>query len=181
MTGWVLAVEDNQDDRELLRHAWLRAAIASRLETVDGGRQALARLELLHEPLPSPARPGRGPAERASGQDPGAEGACGLPCAILLDLKMPQVDGLQVLTQVRARPWLYNVPVVILSSSAEPSDLVRSYALGANGFVVKPVDFDDFIVAIAVTGRYWTAINEPPPQESHARTVAGALGRGPAG
>jgi two-component system response regulator len=161
MTGWVLAVEDSQDERELLHHAWVRAALATRLETVDGGMQALARLELIQD-----ARDG----------DDG-----GPPCAILLDLKMPQVDGLQVLTEVRARRWLYDVPVVILTSSAEPTDLVRSYSLGANGFVVKPVDIDDFFDVIAVTGRYWTAVNEPPPQENHARTVAGALGRGQAG
>jgi two-component system response regulator len=161
VTGWVLAVEDSQDERELLRHAWVRAAIASRLETVDGGAQALARLELVQD--------------AKDGDDAGP------PLAILLDLKMPQIDGLQVLTQVRARRWLYDVPVVILTSSAEPTDLLRSYSLGANGFVVKPVDIDDFFDVIAVTGRYWTSVNEPPPQESHARTAAGALGRGQAG
>lgn len=161
MTGWVLAVEDSQDERELLQHAWQRAAIGTRLETVDGGAQALARLDLVKE------------VSQAEGSGP--------PRAILLDLKMPQIDGLQVLTQVRARSWLYDVPVVILTSSAEPSDLLRSYSLGANGFVIKPVDIRDFFDVIAVTGRYWTAVNEPPPQESHARAVASAPGRGQAG
>jgi two-component system response regulator len=161
VSGWVLAVDDSQDDRELLRHAWRRAALTSRLETVDGGAQALARLELVQHTY--------------DGDDAGP------PCVILLDLKMPQIDGLQVLTRVRALRWLYSVPVVILTSSAEPTDLVRSYSLGANGFVVKPVDIDDFFAVIAVAGRYWTAVNEPPPQESHARTVEGAPGRGQAG
>jgi two-component system response regulator len=161
VTGWVLAVEDSQDDRELLRHAWQRAAIGARLETVDGGAQALARLELV--------------------KDANEVGGSGLPRAILLDLKMPQIDGLQVLTQVRARSWLYDVPVVILTSSAEPTDLLRSYSLGANGFVIKPVDIHDFFDVIAVTGRYWTAVNQPPPQECHASAVASALGRGQAG
>ena len=86
-----------------------------------------------------------------------------LPAVILLDLKMPRVDGLETLRQIRADSELRTLPVVILTSSREESDLERGYKLGANGYVVKPVDFDQFISAVSQVGVFWALINEPPP------------------
>lgn len=87
-----------------------------------------------------------------------------LPIAILLDLKMPKVDGLEVLRQVKGDDALKVIPVVMLTSSREEADLVKSYQLGANAYVVKPVDFQQFVDAIKQTGMFWAVINEPPPQ-----------------
>ena len=85
------------------------------------------------------------------------------PALFLLDLKMPKVDGLEVLQAVRADPALRFLPVVILTSSREEADLVRSYSLGANAYVVKPVVFNDFVDAVKAVGQFWAVINEPPP------------------
>lgn len=85
------------------------------------------------------------------------------PAVILLDLKMPRVDGLETLRQIRENPDTRMIPIVILTSSREETDLVRGYALGANGYVVKPVDFDQFISAVSQLGVFWALINEPPP------------------
>ena len=90
----------------------------------------------------------------------------GNPAVILLDLKMPKVDGLEALRQIRADPQLHTLPVVILTSSREESDLVRGYQLGANGYVVKPVDFEAFISAVSQLGVFWALVNEPPPATS---------------
>jgi CheY-like chemotaxis protein len=82
---------------------------------------------------------------------------------MLLDLKMPKVDGLEVLRQVKSHPELKTIPVVVLTSSREERDLVRSYDLGVNAYVVKPVNFPDFIEAVTSLGAFWAVINEPPP------------------
>lgn len=87
----------------------------------------------------------------------------GNPAVLLLDLKMPKVDGLQVLEQIRKDPELRMLPVVMLTSSREESDLVESYNLGANAFVVKPVDFSEFVTALRELGLFWAVINQPPP------------------
>jgi CheY-like chemotaxis protein len=87
----------------------------------------------------------------------------GLPVVVLLDLKMPKVDGLEVLRQMRADPALKQVPVVMVTSSREEQDLVRSYQLGVNAYVVKPVDFQKFVNSIKQIGVFWAIINEPPP------------------
>jgi CheY-like chemotaxis protein len=89
--------------------------------------------------------------------------ANGLPVVVLLDLKMPKVDGLEVLRQMRADPALKHVPVVMITSSREEQDLVNSYKLGVNAYVVKPVDFQKFIQSIKQIGFFWAIINEPPP------------------
>lgn len=91
-----------------------------------------------------------------------AERRKGLPAVLLLDLKMPKVDGLEVLRQIRADPQLKFLPVVVMTSSREEQDLVRSYELGVNGYVVKPVDFHEFLDAIKMVGAYWAVVNEPP-------------------
>jgi CheY-like chemotaxis protein len=85
------------------------------------------------------------------------------PLVVFLDLKMPKVDGLEVLRQMKSDPELRKVPVVMLTSSREEQDLVRSYELGVNAYVVKPVDFEQFIDSIRQLGCFWAVLNEPPP------------------
>ncbi len=87
----------------------------------------------------------------------------GQPAVVLLDLKLPKVDGLEVLAQLKADPALKVVPVVMLTSSHEEKDLVRSYNLGVNAYVVKPVDFPEFVEAVKEVGLFWAVINEPQP------------------
>lgn len=86
-----------------------------------------------------------------------------LPAVMLLDLKMPRIDGIEVLRQVKNDPVLKTMPVVVLTSSREDSDLRETYALGANAYVVKPVRFQSFLEAIESVGAFWTRLNEPPP------------------
>ena len=92
-----------------------------------------------------------------------ANHANGLPVVVLLDLKMPKVDGLEVLRRMRSDPALKHVPAVMITSSREEQDLVRSYQLGVNAYVVKPVDFQQFVESIKQIGFFWAVINEPPP------------------
>ena len=86
----------------------------------------------------------------------------GRPAIVLLDLKMPKVDGIEVLRQVKADPVLKTIPVVVLTSSREEQDLVRTYDLGVNAYVVKPVDFHEFIEAVKAIGGFWAVVNELP-------------------
>lgn len=86
-----------------------------------------------------------------------------LPVVVLLDLKLPKVDGLEVLRQIKADPFLKSIPVVMLTSSREEQDLVRSYQFGVNAYVVKPVDFQQFVDSVRQLGFFWALINEPPP------------------
>ena len=88
----------------------------------------------------------------------------GLPIAVLLDLKIPKVDGLEVLRQMKGDDALKVIPVVMLTSSREETDLVKSYKLGVNAYVVKPVGFQEFVDAIKQTGMFWAVVNEPPPE-----------------
>jgi CheY-like chemotaxis protein len=90
----------------------------------------------------------------------------GTPAVILLDLKMPRMDGLEALRQLRADPRFKRVPVVMITSSREEQDLVRSYELGVNAYVVKPVDFQKFVECIKQIGFFWALINEPPPSKT---------------
>jgi CheY-like chemotaxis protein len=87
----------------------------------------------------------------------------GNPAIVLLDLKMPKVDGLEVLREIRKTPALRLLPVVILTSSKQEADVAESYNLGASAYVVKPVDFHDFVEAVRKTGLFWVLLNEPPP------------------
>lgn len=91
------------------------------------------------------------------------------PSVVLLDIKLPKVDGLEVLRRVRAEPRLATLPIVMLTSSNEERDLVRSYRLGANSYIRKPVDFDQFAAAVRELGLYWLVLNEPPPKEARGR------------
>ena len=87
----------------------------------------------------------------------------GNPAVMLLDLKLPKVDGLEVLQQIRSEERLKMIPVVVLTSSREETDMMRSYKLGVNAYVVKPVDFHEFVNAVRELGVFWAVINEPPP------------------
>ena len=98
-----------------------------------------------------------------------ADRAGGAPALVLLDLKMPKVDGIEVLRQIKADPLLKAIPVVVLTSSREEQDLVRSYHFGVNAYVVKPVSFHEFIDAVKGLGTFWAMINEPPPPAAPLR------------
>ena len=138
----ILLAEDNDRDVELTLAALEEHNLANEVVVARDGAEAL---DYLHQ---------RG---RFAGH------ANGLPVVVLLDLKMPKVDGLEVLRQMRADPVLKHVPAVMITSSREEQDLVRSYQLGVNAYVVKPVDFQQFVESIKQIGFFWAIINEPPP------------------
>ena len=139
----ILFVEDNPADVELTLRALKNAHIANRIQVVQDGEQAL---DFLFR---------RGDHEGRRGD--------ALPRLVLLDLKLPKVDGLEVLRQVREDPRTRTLPVVILTSSKEERDLVSGYELGANSYIQKPVDFTQFQETVQQLGLYWLVINEPPP------------------
>ncbi|MBK0391040.1 response regulator [Ramlibacter algicola] len=138
----ILLVEDDKRDLELTLVALERSQLANEVIVVRDGAQALDYL----------LREGD-----FRGRDEGN------PAVVLLDLKLPKVNGLEVLQKVRATPALRSTPVVMLTSSQEESDVVRSYELGVNAYVVKPVEFKQFVGAIADLGVFWAVLNEPPP------------------
>ena len=144
----ILLVEDDPRDLELTLIALERSQLANEVVTVRDGEQALDYL----------AREGDH-ANRVAGN----------PAVILLDLKLPKVNGLEVLAKVRATEQLRSVPVVMLTSSQEESDLLKSYELGVNAYVVKPVEFKQFVSAIADLGVVWGVLNEPPPGSMRAK------------
>lgn len=136
----ILLVEDNPDDELLTLMAFKENNIVNKVEVARDGAEALAYLF------------GNGIEE--------ADDLKTLPQVILLDLKLPKVDGLQVLQQIRSHPRTRLLPVVILTSSKEEVDIVKSYQLGANSYVRKPVDFEQFSEAIKQLGMYWLSLNE---------------------
>jgi len=138
----ILLVEDNPNDRELVLIALEKMRLANQVIATQDGAAALDYMY-----------------RRGVYQDR----AEGNPAVILLDLKLPKVDGLQVLKQMKADPTMKNVPIVMLTSSREDKDLIRCYSLGVNAYVVKPVSFTQFIEAIGDLAVFWTALNEPPP------------------
>lgn len=138
----ILLVEDNPKDLELALIALERSQLANEVVVVRDGVQAL---DYLHRRNDSADRPE------------------GNPAVVLLDLKLPKVDGLEVLRTIRAEPALKSIPVVMLTSSGQESDLLKSYELGVNAYVVKPVQFADFVAAISDLGVFWAVLNEPPP------------------
>ena len=138
----ILLVEDDKRDLELTLVALERSQLANEVIVLRDGAQALDYLF-------------------REGDFKGREE--GNPAVVLLDLKMPKVNGLEVLQKVRATPGLRSTPVVMLTSSQEESDVVRSYELGVNAYVVKPVEFKQFVSAIADLGVFWAVLNEPPP------------------
>ena len=147
MTGrgkFILLVEDNPDDVELTLRALAKNRIANEVVVVTDGQQALDWLHC------DGAYADRDASEQ--------------PALVLLDLKLPRVDGLQVLEQMRRDPRTRLLPVVMLTSSKEERDVIASYDLGANSYVRKPVDFNEFVEAARQLGLYWLMINEPPPR-----------------
>lgn len=138
----ILLAEDNANDIELTLEALEEYNLANEVVTVRDGVEVLDYLF-------------------QRGQFAGH--ANGLPAVILLDLKMPRMDGLEALRQLRAEPRFKLLPVVMVTSSREEQDLVRSYELGVNAYVVKPVDFQKFVECIKQIGFFWAMLNEPPP------------------
>lgn len=138
----ILLVEDNLNDVQLTLAALARSHLANDVIVVRDGAEALDYLQ----------RSGNYTTRVA-----------GNPAVVLLDLKLPKVDGLEVLEQIKRSAELQSVPVVMLTSSREEQDLVRSYRLGVNAYVVKPVRFADFVTAISELGVFWAVINQPPP------------------
>jgi len=138
----ILLVEDNADDAEMAVHALRKKNLANKLIHLQDGEEALDFLF------------GTG---KFAGRDVTLR-----PRLILLDLKMPKVDGMQVLAKVKSNDATKKIPVVILTSSKEDPDLSKCYELGANSYIVKPVEFDSFINAVTELGMYWMLLNHPP-------------------
>jgi CheY-like chemotaxis protein len=138
----ILLAEDNEHDIELTLNALSENHLANEVVVVRDGAEAL---DYLYR---------RGP---YSGREEGN------PVVVLLDLKMPKVDGLEVLRQLKGDENLRQIPVVMLTSSREESDLIESYRLGVNAYVVKPVEFSGFVQAVGELGVFWAMINEAPP------------------
>ena len=138
----ILLAEDNPNDVELTLEALSQHNLANRVTVVHDGVEAMEYLR----------REGA-----FSEREPGD------PAVLLLDIKMPRKDGLEVLREVRGDPALKRLPVVILTSSREEQDLITSYDIGVNAYVVKPVDFASFIEAVKELGVFWALINERPP------------------
>lgn len=146
--GIILLVEDNPADAELTLRAFQKSKLANEIVVVQDGQEALDYLF-------------------AAGKHAGRDSTV-IPEVVLLDLKLPKLDGLDVLRQMRADERTKRLPVVILTSSNEEKDVLRSYELGANSFVRKPVDFTQFLDAARQLGLYWLVLNEPPPRAARA-------------
>jgi two-component system response regulator len=131
----ILLVEDNPNDAELTIRTLKKYHLANNLKHLEDGQEALDFLF----------------SEKA-----------GMPRLILLDLKMPRVDGIEVLRKIKSDMKLKVIPVVILTSSKEEKDIVESYKLGVNAYIVKPVDFDQFVKAVSQLGLFWLVLNQPP-------------------
>src|SRR5580765_8535900 len=140
--GRILLVEDDPKDTELTMTALEEYNLSNEVVVASDGEEALDYLYY------------RGKFQRRSGEN---------PAVMLLDLKLPKIDGLEVLQRVKADANLKMIPVVVLTSSREERDMLSSYKLGVNAYVVKPVDFHEFVNAIKELGVFWAIINEPPP------------------
>jgi two-component system, response regulator len=141
----ILLVDDNPSDVELAIHALRRDNLANQIHVAEDGQEALDFLFC------------RGPHSDRSFARP--------PTVVLLDLKMPKVDGLGVLRAIRDDERTRAIPVVILTSSAEQRDLIEGYRLGVNAYIQKPVDFDQFRRVVQQIGMFWLVTNQPPPPE----------------
>ena len=136
----ILLVEDSDTDLELTLRALKKANVANRIEVARDGEEALAFLF----------------GERAGR-------SADNPRLVLLDLKLPKVDGLDVLRAIKKNPKTRTIPVVILTSSYEQKNIIESYNLGVSSYIVKPVEFDGFMAAVTELGLYWMLLNRPPP------------------
>ena len=143
----ILLAEDNENDLELTLTALREKRVANEIVVVRDGAQAW---------------------EYLCAQGPYTGRSEGNPAVVLLDLKLPKVDGLEVLKAVRETAELRSLPIVMLTSSHEEGDVVKSYELGVNAYVVKPVEFKAFVSAIADLGVFWAVLNEPPPGSAKA-------------
>jgi len=141
----ILLVEDNQNDMDLALHALRREKLANNIYVARDGEEALEFLFC------------RGAFAHRSFDHP--------PKLVLLDLKLPKVDGMEVLKQVKSDPRTKTIPIVIMTSSKEERDLVAGYNLGANSYIQKPVDFEQFRETVKSVGLYWLVINQPPVVE----------------
>ena len=139
----ILLVEDNPDDVELTLKIFRKYTIINQIIVARDGEEALEILFNSRKGVPEKERPD----------------------LILLDLKLPKIDGLEVLRQIKSHPRTQPIPVVILTTSKEERDLIKSYQLGVNSYIRKPVNFDNFIEVIRQLGLYWLLLNEPPPKE----------------
>lgn len=143
MSKTILLVEDNASDEKLTLLAFRQGGVKNEVVVKRDGAEALAYLNLTGDVADRDAAP--------------------LPAVVLLDLKLPRVDGLEVLRRIRADERTKLLPVVVLTSSNEDEDVIQSYSLGANAYVRKPVDFAQFLVAAKTLGLFWLLINERPP------------------
>jgi CheY-like chemotaxis protein len=141
----IVLAEDNANDVELTLAALRENHVVNEIDVVRDGEEALDYLYKRNRY-----------ADRVGGN----------PALLLLDLKMPKVDGIEVLRQIKSDPALKTTPVVVLTSSREESDLLKSYDLGVNAYVVKPVDFPAFVDAVKLLGGFWAVVNETPPVPS---------------
>ena len=138
----ILLAEDNANDVELTLSALRQNNVVNEIVVARDGAETLDYLYRRNAHANRPA---------------------GNPALLLLDLKMPKVDGIEVLRQVKSDPALKAIPVVVLTSSREEQDLLRTYDLGVNAYVVKPVDFHEFVDAVKLLGGFWAVVNETPP------------------
>jgi two-component system, response regulator len=148
----ILLVEDNQDDMDLALHALQRGKVANRVFAVRDGEEALDFLFC------------RGKYAERSFDHP--------PKLVLLDLKLPKVNGMEVLQQIKTDPRTRTIPVVMMTSSREERDLVSGYSLGVNSYIQKPVDFDQFRETVKTVGLYWLVTNQPPITEASQHLAA---------
>ena len=139
----ILLVEDNQDDEELALLALKKGNVANEVVVARDGAEALDYMF-------------------GTGQYAGRDVSI-LPLLVLLDLKLPKIDGLEVLRRLRAEPRTRRLPIVILTSSKEEEDLIQGYDRGVNSYVRKPVDFNHFVETVRQLQMYWLVLNEPPP------------------
>jgi two-component system, response regulator len=138
----ILLVEDSQDDLDMTLRALRKANMANHIQIARDGAEALEFIfcEGAHA----------------------ARKIENIPKLIMLDLKLPKVDGLEVLRRIKGDPRTRIIPVVVLTSSKEQNDVIRSYGLGGNSYIVKPVDFESFAAAVQKLGMYWLLLNQPP-------------------
>jgi two-component system, response regulator len=153
----ILLVEDNQDDVDLALHALRQGKVANSVFVVRDGEEALDFLFC------------RGAYAQRSPDHP--------PKLVLLDLKMPKVDGLQVLKEMKNDPRTKTIPAVIMTSSKEERDLVEGYNSGVNSYIQKPVDFDQFRNTVKTLGMYWLVVNQPPLNQEALRPVGSSHAR----
>ncbi len=142
----IVLAEDNPNDVELTLAAFAENGLLNEIVVL---RDGAATLDYLY------------------GRNEHAGRATGNPGLLLLDLKMPKVDGLEVLRTIKSDPLLRTIPVVVLTSSRQERDLVQSYNFGVNAYVVKPVDFQEFVGAVRALGGFWAMVNEPPPASEY--------------